>query len=285
MAPSVFLGLVTHDASSFPHARSQQGLLAETESVLQERGIRVRSEIHSANHFSELGLRISASDVWASINATLSTQAAWHRYLDPERNHVFTSLRLAAWRFYRTFDEVVRRSKTQGPRGRTSVERLINIELAHIHLMKDAIRSESDWTLILEDDATSPNAHSFAHEFASFLLKDDGSRSPAYLNMSRSFEAHELRISHLLTYVGQWNADVSILQSSQPVTNTVCAIAYHRDFLIHLMNTLEDIPIEPVLPIDWKINLALMKMFNSHMSKTDRYWTLHPAPIIQGSMH
>lgn len=286
MAPSVFLGLVTHDATRFPQARGPQGLLAQTQTVLRDRGISVQSEIHSANHFPELNLRISASDVRASIKAELSLEAAWRRYLEPDKNHFLSNARLTAWRSYRIFNEAVRKTKRRhGPRGRAGIERLINIELAHLHLMKSATKSKSNWVLILEDDAMTPEPRTFANDFANFVIQDSSLPPPAFVNTSQSFDAQDLHVAHLLTPIGAWGSGVSILQSSQPVTNTVCAVLYQRDFLNQLVQRLEEIPIEPVLPIDWKINLALMKMFYSKKFNAGDCWLLHPAPITQGSMH
>lgn len=285
MAPSIFLGLVTHDASPFPLARGPQGLLAETRNVLQDHGIVVQSGIHTANHFPELNLTISASEVRASIEAEISVEAAWHAYLKPDRNHLFTNFKLAAWRWYRVFNEVARNGNRQEPRGRVVIERLINIELAHLHLMEEAIKSESDWTLILEDDAMCPDSRTFATDLANFVIRYGDAPAPGYVNMSRSFNAEDLRIAHLLTPMSQWNSDVSILQSSRPVTNTVCAVLYQQDFLLELVAELASIPMRPVLPIDWKINLALMRMFASHSFTEYACWLLDPAPITQGSMH
>ena len=286
MAPSVFLGLVTHDATRFPQARGPQGLLAQTQKVLRDRDINVQSEIHSANRFAELNLRISASDVRASIEAELSLEAAWHRYLEPDKSHIVTRFRLNAWRNYRIFNEAVRKSKKHhGPRGRAGIERLINIELAHLHLMESATKSASNWVLILEDDAMTPDPRTFADDFANFVLRDSSLPPPAFVNASQSFDAQDLRVAHLLTPIGDWGSGVTILQSSQPVTNTVCAVLYQHDFLIQLMKQLEGIPTQPVLPIDWKLNLALMKMFHSKKFNAGDCWLLRPAPITQGSMH
>ena len=286
MAPSVFIGLVTHHASRFPGARGPQGLLATTEAVLTDRGISVQTEVHAENHFPELNIEIHAHEVHASIDAELATEASWRRYLEPHRSHRSTDLKLNARRWYRKFRESTYQIKGQpGPHGPAGIQRLINIELAHIHLMQSARNAGSDWVLILEDDAATSSPMTFANDLADFVNQRNTLTRPSYVNISRSFDSEDLHISHLLTPIEHWNPETLVFESSRPVTNTVCAVLYERGFLADLSDQLANIPLQPVLPIDWKINLALMEIMAADSSVQPRCWLLDPAPVTQGSMH
>jgi hypothetical protein len=59
---------------------------------------------------------------------------------------------------------------------------------------------------------------------------------------------------------------------------------YHRDFLVHLINEFELIPSEPVVPIDWRLNKALMNLWNKGLIGSGDCWFVEPAPIDQLSM-
>jgi hypothetical protein len=75
-----------------------------------------------------------------------------------------------------------------------------------------------------------------------------------------------------------------IAQSLLPVTNTVCAILYRTEFLMQLLDVWEALPMEPVVPIDWKLNRALMTLYQRGSLPPGSTWLVDPAPIIQMSM-
>ena len=75
-----------------------------------------------------------------------------------------------------------------------------------------------------------------------------------------------------------------LFSASKPVTNTVCAILYHREFLSLLLTKLDELPLEPVVPIDWKLNVALMELFQEGAIRPGSCWVIEPAPVLQRSM-
>ena len=165
------------------------------------------------------------------------------------------------------------------------VRRLLNIELSHLDLMRRGLASGAAWVLILEDDALSPDLTDIATGLTGLMAT---SPAPSFVNLSQSFTTAQLGIDHLLSPVAgaAWQGSLprEILQSGRPVTNTVCAILYSAQFLGELVMALDALPMEPVVPIDWKLNLALMNVFEAGAFPQGSCWLVEPAPIRQMSM-
>jgi len=76
-----------------------------------------------------------------------------------------------------------------------------------------------------------------------------------------------------------------VLRSTRPITNTVCALVYRRDFLSLLLSSWAALPMEPILPIDWKMNKVLRSMVESgQLEESSALW-VEPGPFIQRSLH
>ena len=166
------------------------------------------------------------------------------------------------------------------------VSRLLNIEASHHDLMKRGLESGSDYVLILEDDAFSDQLADLANGISG-LMK--ASSTPAFVNLSESFSVSELGVGHLLTVKADtlWKGDDSrvVYLANRPITNTVCAILYSREFLANVVQEMEALPMEPVLSIDWKLNVALMNLYEADGLGDLECWWVEPAPIKQMSMH
>ena len=116
---------------------------------------------------------------------------------------------------------------------------------------------------------------------------DAAPESVAYVNVSESFPLDALGIEHLLTPTDvPWagTANRGVLSASRPVTNTVCAILYRAQFARDLLAEFAQMPMTPVLPIDWKLNDALMRMNADGRLGPGSCWLVSPAPIDQLSM-
>ena len=160
------------------------------------------------------------------------------------------------------------------------VRRLVNIELSHLRIMGEAVASGARWAVLIEDDAAGPDTPAFARDLAEFISAADTRRQPLTMNLSESFTPRQLGLEHLLTPIeepGPW----SVLAAERPVTNTVCAVLYRGDFLARLLAELQAIPVAPVVPIDFKVNEAMMRLAPS--MRPGDCWVASPAPLVQQS--
>ena len=164
--------------------------------------------------------------------------------------------------------------------------RLLDIEESHRDMLRWGLAEGADWILVLEDDAMSPDVDDCARGLRGIMEGPD--ERPAYVNVSHSFSPSQLGINHLLRPADgtrwQGGAERVIYASDLPVTNTVCAILYRAGFAAQLLSVLGRLPSEPIVPIDWKLNEALMALHDEDQTPPGSCWLVEPAPIVQMSM-
>ena len=219
---------------------------------------------------------VTPRTVQEALTAELVAEGRWDAFLG--RSVRYRAVLAARW---------VRREwlRLRPPAPRT-IRRLLDIELSHRDLMGAALTSGASWALILEDDGFAEDSSDLEMGIRDLLASS--TERPSYVILSRSFGTDALRIGHLLKpaehrWAGQ--SKRTILQSRLPVTNTVCAMLYSREFLADLVRVWDTLPMEPVIPVDWKLNTALMKMQGEGLVPAYSCWLVEPGPIVQGSMH
>lgn len=272
-APSLFVGVVSHERTSYRASQGPEGLGARLAASVPGATVRVNTADLSAH------IQVDSAMVQRSLSAELRAEAAWDRYLGGSAG--FRLLLAARWakRAARAF----RRPPA------ALIRRLLDIELSHRDLWEAGLDSGAPWVVILEDDADAADDHDLAAGISSLMRQGQG---VAYVNLSRSFAPDDLRIADLLlpTVPPQpwpaWGGSVprSVLTARRPVTNTVCAIAYSASFLRDLLPVWDALPLDPVLPIDWKLNMALVRMHRAGAFPAGGCRFVEPAPIAQGSM-
>ena len=287
MTTKVFIGLVTYPGSRYPEAASPQGLAAQLGESLEASALADSSvwlEVCAENLLDPEELPLNPREVRACINAELSVESDWRIYLDPEVSRVRLSLFMKARKLYRyvKLSPPWKNKKSETGPGARMLVRLVNIELAHISLLKSAAKSEVDWVLILEDDAWVESPEKLATELVDFLVREP---DPSYVNLSESFSSRRLGIKAGSREIGSWGSGSKVFAASKPVTNTVCAILYSGTFVDNLLREFESIPMRPVIPIDWKLNKAIMNLYSKGILGAGDCWIVEPAPIVQGSMH
>jgi hypothetical protein len=287
VSETVFLGLVTYRGTRFPDSAVTGGFLPRLAEALAADDRQVVLRVNADDAFDAGAGALDIDAVRASVAAELRTEAAWRRYLAPGRSQPLLPVEMTARRAYRLarYAPPWRRSGAPEDPGPRMLRRLVNIELSHLTLLREAVAAGADWVLIAEDDAQAEHPDRFATDLVAFLDAHAAGDQPGYVNVSRSFSAEELGTAAITTAVGPWGADgASVLSAERPVTNTVCAILYRGAFLRTLLDALEAIPMFPVLPIDWKLNRALMDLHTAGVIGPGTCWTVEPAPVIQRSM-
>jgi hypothetical protein len=284
--PTIFLGLVTHQRTSYPESSGSDGLVSSVSSALTRLSVSTRVEVHDADLHDEAVVPLTNREVISSIDAELDVEQRWRLHVDPGQSHLRLHSFMATRRIYRRLRLAPpwHRRKQATPQGARMLRRLVNIELAHVNLMQAAVDCRSTWTLIVEDDARVADPQEFAEALASFVENHTSADQPLYINVSQSF-ADPLGISQHLHPIGAWDEATAEMAADRALTNTVCAVLYRTTFLEALLTTLREIPVSPVLPIDWKLNEALLALTDQGTISSGDCWFLTPGPIMQRSMH
>lgn len=270
--PALFIGVVSHEGSRYAVSQGPHGLAHRIADALPGAVV----QVNTANLLETDSPLITDSAVQESLSAESRAEADWARFLQRPRNARFLAVRASRWG--RRLGQRVR------PPAPAMLRRLLNIELSHLDLMRTGLASGAPWILILEDDALSADVTDLVDGMTGLM---DGPSTTGYVNLSQSFTPEELGIEHLLTPASiPWSGSAprTILSSRLPVTNTVCAILYSSAFLAHLIAAMDRLPVEPVVPIDWKLNLALMDLHGDGLAPAGTCLLVELAPIAQMSM-
>ena len=286
---ALFIGVVSHPATRFTTSVGPDGLGQQLAAHLGALGVETLVEINAVNAYEPSMLAIDGRAVARSLHAQLRVETQWGAFLreSPEPMQRLRAIGARSVRRTREWAQFIRpwHDAERDSPGARRIRRLINIELSHFALMRASVAAGSAWTLIIEDDASSADVKDCAEGLQG--LMSEGPRQPSYVNVSQSFQAADLHISHLLSPAeATWHGHAvrAVLASSKPVTNTVCAILYRTSFVEALLAVTEAMPLDPVIPIDWKLNLALMQLFHEGTFTAGDCWTVTPAPIDQLSM-
>ena len=296
----VFVGLVSHVGSRFSESQGPDGLTARLRGELEARGVSATSLVNIDDDYRPEVLAIDAAAVRRAVTAQIRLEARWSRYLseaDPRVSRgrrlvrsialtAVTGARIAAgWlRYYRPWHGVADEQSA----GARMVRRLLNIELSHASLMRAGLASGARWVLILEDDAHSDDPSQLAENLQVLMVERKDQRQPAYVNISQSFSNAELGVEYLLEPAAEfeWTGEPArqALAASRPISNTVCAMLYRAEFLGRFLERFDALTIDPVVPIDWKLNVVLMEMFNAGELIGGDCWVITPGPVDQRSM-
>lgn len=282
----ILVGVVSHERSRFADSQGAEGLGGRIVRTLIELGVSARLLVRLENDHDPRELPVDGRLAWASVSAQLRLEREWESYISPATAGRIgvRALRDRA----RLILACIRSWRPWLPAGSNAsqiraITRLLNIELSHLAILREAVASGASWALVLEDDAGDADAVDCARGILGITAQ---APPPAYVNLSRSFANDELRIAALLTSSSSWagTTERTVLTAERPVTNTVCAILYERSFIEALLAEWDSLPMTPVVPIDWKLNRCLMRMHAAGTFPAGGCWFVEPAPIMQRSM-
>ena len=278
-SPLVFIGLVTHPNTRFKDSQTATGVTSRLDAELRRKGISVFTTICAENLCDYSISRYTTAE---SKLAQKAASTYWKYYLLKQCPPIYKLAAVFIKGLASAFQDFFSK------KAQTATRRLINIELAHLSLMQQALKARASWAIIIEDDATCDNIEDLADGILGII---GSTQEPSYINLSLSFTPKQLKVESLLQIDPnfRWKGTVhrSIMRSNLPITNTVCAVAYAASFLRDLLQVMEGMGTFPVLPIDWKLNIALIKLYHTKSLK-ERFrgcLFVEPGPLIQGSLH
>lgn len=270
-ATTLFIGVVSHRGSRYAQSQGDHGIAARLATAIPDSTVHV----NTGDLLVTTDVELPPDVIQKSLTDELVLERAWARYLGIPRTTRWWMGHGLRWA--RRAMRGVLRPDDAGMR------RLLNIELSHLDLLRRGLASDAPWILILEDDA---HCHDVT-DLAAGLIGLTATGSTGFVNLSESFPLSELRIEGLLTPSSiTWRGSVPrrVLLAARPVTNTVCAILYSRTFVSTLLDAWDELPLTPVVPIDWKFNRILMDLDATKGGSPPTCLFVEPAPIIQMSM-
>jgi hypothetical protein len=287
------MGVVSHTRSPYGISQGPDGLASRLATEFSRLGVRCTVQVNTENYWNSAVMALSKRVALESQTASLQSEISWQKYLNAARStSVFSRATkgaiLSARQAKLTFTHSMPRSRAKVLSDITAVKRLLNIELSHVDLWQRGIDSKAEWILIVEDDAMSPAIEDCAQGFTYLIQETAAEARPAYVNVSRSFDAQKLGTQGILSstsYLWQGTVPRRLLRASRPITNTACAVLYRRSFLMQLLEVFNELPMAPVVPIDFKLNEAIKAMYSRGMLGDGDCWQIEPAPIVQMSMH
>jgi hypothetical protein len=107
--------------------------------------------------------------------------------------------------------------------------------------------------------------------------------------MSESIGLRELGVEGILAPAPELDhaamSGRALWRASRPITNTVCANLYRRGLLAMVREEIGRQGLVPVAPIDWRLNEALMSLFEKGAVDSETCLWLRPGVFVQRSMH
>lgn len=291
--PDLFIGLVSHKASRFAWNQGDDGLARSLQESMTERGVETEIHINTENLLDSSKFALTSGVFWDSAMSELDLESEWLTFLNDgltgsrnfniRRNLTHVGRRAAAAWKLRAPEALTKNSRSAQE---SALRRLLNIEMSHFDLLDRAIDSGAPWALILEDDASTLDLDDAVSGLLG-LMAIKHADQPKYVNVSQSFTKEQLGVTKLLRpSAASWSGKKKreVCPSTRPISNTVCAILYRRSFLIRVRAVMAELPQIPVIPIDWKLNQALMAMSKSGELIDGDCWTIFPGPFDQLSM-
>ena len=168
----------------------------------------------------------------------------------------------------------------------TRVRRQANIALAHIYLFEKALKTNSDWIVVLEDDIDFQNINSVKFNLEIIIELMSENLFLEALNISDSFGIKELGMQNLPNKIIEHkrNNKQKIIVPTIPNTDTVCATIYRVNSLPIILQKLYKKEKLLSVPIDIKMNMVYSELIRELKFSKYCYGTVEPGIFIQKSL-
>ncbi len=176
-----------------------------------------------------------------------------------------------------------RLSKVSNYKYRLIMSRQHNISESHIAQFIDSVKSNFEFSLILEDDFKINQDYSLELTINSLLEFMKINSNVSIISVSESFSFSELGISNIVRNIQSNN--LNLYEATLPVTNTISAMLYKTQFLKQILPYLLEYRKYRIIPIDHKINMALHQIYKKKNSESDFFYFMQPGLFIQDSIH
>ncbi len=213
----------------------------------------------------------------------------WRRYLAAGRGDFISSLPrdslvlllMACSRLYSYVGWNLFRPAVRMP-GAEPVVRLLNIDLSHLRVYKEGLESGCESIVVIEDDARAVDPETVSLTLLD-LIRRNTCTEARFVNLSESISKEVLGVVGIL---GESNPDQPwVVTCSRPVTNTVCANLFNREFVLGLFSDMMKRGLTPVIPIDWRVNRFILNSWKMGLANERTCTWVAPGIFIQGSMH
>lgn len=165
------------------------------------------------------------------------------------------------------------------------INRQNNISESHIMALRIALKNKKKWIIIVEDDILVTQEY-LLKEMINKLLKEMTKNNLSAANISLSFNEDQLGTKKLrkkMTTIIK-SEKINLAHYEFINVNTVCATIYSIDIVEDLIKGLEKMRNLPLVPIDYKINDALIELAMTGKIFYDSYASLINSPIKQHSL-
>jgi hypothetical protein len=168
----------------------------------------------------------------------------------------------------------------------TRVRRQANITLAHMSLFEKALKTKSEWIVVLEDDIDFKNVNSVKSNLESLIELMSENLFLEALNISDSFGIKELGMKNLPNRViePKRTNEQKIIIPTIPNTDTVCATIYRVNSLTKILQELYKKEELFSIPIDIKMNMVYSHLISELKSSKYCYGTVKNGIFIQKSL-
>ena len=174
-------------------------------------------------------------------------------------------------------------SKVLNHKYRLIMSRQHNISESHIAQFIDSVKSNFEFSLILEDDFKINQDYSLVLTINNLLEFMKSNSNVSVISVSESFSFSELGILNMVRNIQSNN--LNLYEVALPVTNTVSAMLYKTEFLRQIIPYLFEYRKYRIIPIDHKINMALHQIYKNKNYESDFFYFMQPGLFIQDSIH